>query len=1281
MRLEGQAKLGYYPTPALTLQMIPTWLSSEEDGLRRVFDPCCGKGGALAAIAKAHPAETFGVELSDSRTQAAQAVLGHVYNCAYENAVTSDASYSLILLNPPYDGEGFTGGGKRMEEKFLVNIPTTRRLVNGGVLVYLIPYYSINVDIARHLAGWYEDLRCYKLPALEYEIFKQVVIFGRKKDRYTTPSKEKMETVMAWKQGVYIDHYADKEIEEERATKDGMKLVTRVIQDPVYLPLPHFEAGYGEYALPAVNSSQPFKFQYHALSQEARLREAMAAIERLNASSGWKENIPDLEPPTYEPAITPKQGHIAMQVAGGMLGTNVITENDGKILAIKGWTHKISVANVFDNDGESSTAKVVEDERFENALTILDERGDLQFITDPARIGLSLDKYVGQLKEKILERNKPAYDFDPEPWEWNVFNNLSKGRRMPGRSETGLTDFQKHLAVAQGRLMLRKGSGFLNGEMGSGKTTISIAVAEYLETAFQRQGSKNSAYPVLVMGPGIVTGKNNWPKEVREVTPGAQAQVITIGAKPVAKPMKIGDYLEWLGIAMSQPEFTGKNAKECMYMITLIAAKQGITIPTEELTWSLKQAEANPPRRRANESDPNLLDGRIGGFPWIGLTIPRDEYGEKQLTKRYSVADFLRERKSGLLPKKSFAIFSFETGKLGSGRMPAYNSTYRFVMDYVFDPKIQKDVQRAVLRKFAACPHCGKIIAEAYDNVNGEPIERLETRDMQDFVDYKRRFCQAPMPKWVTNPDTGDKEWAEKDADDILYVCGHPLFEETKLRRESAAAYIKKKTKKAFGYFITDEVHEAKGKGTGVGWAYGTLANTCRWSLGLTGTLFGGYSTSIFMLWYRMISEVRNEFDFKHGDRAWARKYGLIRKVYYLDKDMDLNEDGTYTGTKFKETVSERPGISPGILRFGLPYTTFSSLNDIGLPLPQYDEKVVRIPMTEEMQEQYNEADGAAAKSGLFAWALDKTKEDDGKGAISVWLNTALNRPDAMFRPETVKFKPRIPGQKGKRAKRREYIVREFDAIQGVAPKEQWLTDQCREEKRHGRKTLVYVRQTGTRDIQERLKSLLEENGLRVGVLKPSMKPARRATWIFNNASKFDVLLTNAKLVKVGLNLTTFATGIFYEMDWSLYVVWQAMRRLYRPGAPKPVMMYFPVYENTMEEHLQALVGQKMASAQMFYGDEVAGALADDDSGDLLNDLVRAALGQIKVGRAEKMFSLGTEGTTSNSAYGSVVLPSQRIEGIWGQEAILAWALEHGVSLESRKRRKKKVPSGQQSFF
>ncbi len=64
MRLEGQTKMGYYPTPGVALSLLPSWLSVPEAGpsarfasghsLRRYLDPCCGKGEALAHIANGH---------------------------------------------------------------------------------------------------------------------------------------------------------------------------------------------------------------------------------------------------------------------------------------------------------------------------------------------------------------------------------------------------------------------------------------------------------------------------------------------------------------------------------------------------------------------------------------------------------------------------------------------------------------------------------------------------------------------------------------------------------------------------------------------------------------------------------------------------------------------------------------------------------------------------------------------------------------------------------------------------------------------------------------------------------------------------------------------------------------------------------------------------------------------------------------------------------------------------------------------------------------------------
>jgi hypothetical protein len=326
---------------------------------------------------------------------------------------------------------------------------------------------------------------------------------------------------------------------------------------------------------------------------------------------------------------------------------------------------------------------------------------------------------------------------------------------------------------------------------------------------------------------------------------------------------------------------------------------------------------------------------------------------------------------------------------------------------------------------------------------------------------------------------------------------------------------------------------------------------------------------------------------------------------------------------------------------------------------------VVRLALTDAMQEQLKEADGQAELAGLFKWALARNREKDGRGAISVWLNTALNRMDAMFRGEQVTFHPRVSGR-GRFAVRREESVLTLPPIFGTSvvadettgrpvvidnatgrvidaepewlPKEQWAAHQCLLERDEDRKTLIFVRQTGTRDTlrEPRLALALQAVGVRVGVLRPSLAPNRRGTWLKNHADEFDVLLSNARLIEVGLNLTMFNTEIFYESEYSLYVLWQALRRLYRPGAPKKVKAFFPCYSGTQEENLIDLMGHKMLSAQTFYGDDVSGALVEEvDDGDLLGDLVRKALGQMQIGRAEGLFTLGNTPIVTQSPIGS----------------------------------------------
>jgi hypothetical protein len=76
----------------------------------------------------------------------------------------------------------------------------------------------------------------------------------------------------------------------------------------------------------------------------------------------------------------------------------------------------------------------------------------------------------------------------------------------------------------------------------------------------------------------------------------------------------------------------------------------------------------------------------------------------------------------------------------------------------------------------------------------------------------------------------------------------------------------------------------------------------------------------------------------------------------------------------------------------------------------------------------------------------------------------------------------------------------------------------------------------------------------RVGVLSADdMSPSRREAWIGLNALQMDSLLVNPKLIETGLDLVKFSDIIFFETTVSLYVLWQAMRRVWRLGQANPV--------------------------------------------------------------------------------------------------------------------------------
>ena len=489
------------------------------------------------------------------------------------------------------------------------------------------------------------------------------------------------------------------------------------------------------------------------------------------------------------------------------------------------------------------------------------------------------------------------------------------------------------------------------------------------------------------------------------------------------------------------------------------------------------------------------------------------------------------------------AVLSKERAKLGPGWRHA---------------TVQRHIVEGARANALACPACGAVLTDSDDL----PLSEAE-------LGAKRRIC----------------------------VCGEPLYQFEGLRRWPLADAIRRKLPGFFRLLIADEVHQFKAKSSDQGRAFQHLVQACGRTLTLTGTFFGGKSTSIFWLLYRLDGEVRREFAF-HDETRWSQIYGRLE---WTVKKESAQGDGVYGGNRrYVNRAKELPGIAPQSVQHVLPGAIFAKVADLGYEMPAYGEEVVRLSMTAAQKEQVKKLDDDLRRH------MQEGRQNGDVGWVSVWLQNCLARPNSCFRPEwVVRHRNTLEG------KRRETVCKleAVTALDELLPKEAWLVDFCRTEAARGRKVLVYVRQTGERDIQPRIVQVLTRAGLRAQVLPASLAPAKREGWIAAHAGVLDVLIVNPRKVETGLDLVDFATCIFFEIEWSLYTLWQAMRRVWRLGQTQAVKVVYAVYQETLEEAALALMGEKLKAALLLYGDNAASAITEDaGDGDFLAELAQRVL-------------------------------------------------------------------------
>jgi hypothetical protein len=307
------AKNGYFPTDADTTERVLSMLEPSETGTLRILDPCAGEGVALAEC-KQHlgttRTEAFGIEFDQERAWHAKTLLDRVIHGDFQETFIAFRSFGLLWLNPPYgdlvSDQAATGearkGRARLEKLFYQR--AVKLLQPGGVMVLIVPHYTLDREFAGWIAGHFEQVAAFLAPEQQ---FKQAVVVGI---RRRTPPVDEARAIRV------------------RLDQLGRGEATEVLSE-VWLGEP--------YRVPAVADRAPFKFQAMHVDP-AQLREEIRRYPTL-----WPQfelHLGRAGQVHRRPVRRLSQWHLALSLAAGQVSGVVRSNDRSKVFVIKGDTFK-----------------------------------------------------------------------------------------------------------------------------------------------------------------------------------------------------------------------------------------------------------------------------------------------------------------------------------------------------------------------------------------------------------------------------------------------------------------------------------------------------------------------------------------------------------------------------------------------------------------------------------------------------------------------------------------------------------------------------------------------------------------------------------------------------------------------------------------------------------------------------------------------------------------------------------------------------------------------------
>lgn len=307
------AKAGYFPTDEPTLERCLAALEPAHSGTMSILDPCAGEGAAIAEIAHdlgRDRVRSFAVEYDHDRAESARALVERCLHSDLMDTIISRQSFGLLFLNPPYgdidrnDCSGYEFHGRARLEKLFYQ-RTLPFLQFDGVLIFIIPVYTLDDELVGWLTRHFVELRAYR--AVETK-FQQIVIFGRRargKDQGQDTARAARERLV-------------------KAGKGELELEELPVDWP-YLP----------YVIPTA-ASEPAHF-YRLSIEPAQFASEIGRLKGLWPS--MDTHLGSAQQSLRPPARALSKWHLALALAAGAV-SGVVRAKSGRLLVVKGDTHK-----------------------------------------------------------------------------------------------------------------------------------------------------------------------------------------------------------------------------------------------------------------------------------------------------------------------------------------------------------------------------------------------------------------------------------------------------------------------------------------------------------------------------------------------------------------------------------------------------------------------------------------------------------------------------------------------------------------------------------------------------------------------------------------------------------------------------------------------------------------------------------------------------------------------------------------------------------------------------